>query len=385
MIYEADSTENYIIDSQDYAKLLNDLYTRMDQRGYTYQTLTAAESYQPSMVLRFIVGIGAIAACVLLLNLFIYLSNKAKYILLIIGVIAVAGAMYVIPNASKLLLSIGGGIVMPSLAAVGVNRYFQFTNSRYKNLGLKRLLLQAIVITIVLTGISFCGSLFTCSALSESNYMHEMDLYRGVKAMQLVPLGIFFISFIQIYIWEKYLCSGILSISGDDIAKRKMVRRQAWNEFLDRPVKVRGIYYGILCFIVLCILGVAGMYYLARTGHSTSIQASTIELEIRNFLEITLNRYTYSKEFLIGYPCAMLMIWSYRRNIPALPFVVGAGAVIGFTSVINTFLHIRTPFMLSLIRVFTGLVFGLVIGFILVIIAELIYRTIIKHKRTKNV
>jgi hypothetical protein len=358
----------------------------MDVRGYTYQTIEAARSYQPSAIIRFIVGVGAIAACVLLLNQFMYLSNKAKYILLIAGSIAVAVAMYVMPNTSKLLLSMGGGIVMPCLAAVGLNRYIQATNKSFKNdRPIVKLIIQALVITLVLTIVSFCGSLFASSALSESAFMLEMSLYRGVKFMQLVPIAVFLLSYIQVFVWEKYICGGIVASDGSNLLKRRTQRRKSWNALLDRPVKIRGVYYGAIALIVLCVLGVAGIYYLARTGNSTSIQASTIELEIRNLLEIVLPARPRTKEFLIGYPCAMLMIWSMRRKIPVLPIVLGTGAVIGFTSVVNTFLHIRTPFMLSVVRVLIGLAMGIVIGIVLVVIAEVIFRQILKHKRSNNV
>lgn len=41
---------------------------------------------------------------------------------------------------------------------------------------------------------------------------------------------------------------------------------------------------------------------------------------------------------------------------------------------VNTFLHIRTPFLLSLLRTGWGILFGLLIGTAVVIVAELIYR-----------
>lgn len=47
---------------------------------------------------------------------------------------------------------------------------------------------------------------------------------------------------------------------------------------------------------------------------------------------------------------------------------------IGLVSVVNTFLHIRTPFLLSLLRTGWGILFGLLIGTAVVIVAELIYR-----------
>ena len=49
---------------------------------------------------------------------------------------------------------------------------------------------------------------------------------------------------------------------------------------------------------------------------------------------------------------------------------------IGLVSVVNTFLHIRTPFLLSLLRTGWGVLFGLLIGLAAVVIAELVYRLV---------
>ena len=59
-----------------------------------------------------------------------------------------------------------------------------------------------------------------------------------------------------------------------------------------------------------------------------------------------------------------------------LPMVVGMGMSIGLVSVVNTFLHIRTPFLLSLLRTGWGVLFGLLIGLAAVVIAELVYRLV---------
>ena len=52
---------------------------------------------------------------------------------------------------------------------------------------------------------------------------------------------------------------------------------------------------------------------------------------------------------------------------------------VGLVSVVNTFLHIRTPFLLSLLRTGWGLLFGFAIGVIAVLAAELVYRLIKKN------
>lgn len=56
-----------------------------------------------------------------------------------------------------------------------------------------------------------------------------------------------------------------------------------------------------------------------------------------------------------------------------------SGAVIGLTSIVNTFLHIRTIFCLSLVRVLTGFAFGVVVAVLALLVSELIYRLIKKR------
>ena len=88
-------------------------------------------------------------------------------------------------------------------------------------------------------------------------------------------------------------------------------------------------------------------YYMYRTGNSTTTSAR--ELAFRNFLENTLIARPRTKEMIVGWPMLMLFIWSLRRRMKFLPMIFGTGMTIGLVSVVNTFLHIRTPFLLSLL------------------------------------
>ena len=67
---------------------------------------------------------------------------------------------------------------------------------------------------------------------------------------------------------------------------------------------------------------------------------------------------------------------SMQGDMKFLPMIFGTGMTIGLVSVVNTFLHIRTPFLLSLLRTGWGILFGLLIGTAVVIVAELIYRLV---------
>ena len=116
------------------------------------------------------------------------------------------------------------------------------------------------------------------------------------------------------------------------------------------------------------------VYYIYRTGNSAT--TSSAELAFRNFLENTLVIRPRTKEMIVGWPMLMLFIWSLRRRMKFLPMIFGTGMTIGLVSVVNTFLHIRTPFLLSLLRTGWGILFGLLIGTAVVIVAELIYRLV---------
>ena len=78
---------------------------------------------------------------------------------------------------------------------------------------------------------------------------------------------------------------------------------------------------------------------------SNSTTTSARELAFRNFLENTLIARPRTKEMIVGWPMLMLFIWSLRRRMKFLPMIFGTGMTIGLVSVVNTFLHIRTPFV----------------------------------------
>ena len=377
-----EETENiYITDPEAYERMIVGLLDRMEKYGYSFETLTPAADFDPGIVLRFLMGLGEAAAAVFLLSLFVKCSGKVKYLLLALGALLIAAALFVMPNTSKLLLCLAGGMVMPCIAAVGLNRWLWETDRRKgESPKTGRLIAEALIVTVCLFLISFVGSLFTSASLSESAFMLEILMYRGVKLMQLVPLMVFLISCVQIFIFERYIFK---SLPGETVLSREEQRlrhRSQWNDFLDRPVKLRGVYYGGIAVVAVLLLMLLGVYYMIRTGNMNNEMVPSMEIQIRNFLEETLAARPRTKEWLIGYPCMMLMIWAYRRRVPGLPWLFGLGAVIGFTSIVNTFLHIRTMLAVSFSRVMIGLSFGLVAGLIAVIVFEIIYRLIMKHR-----
>jgi len=134
--------------------------------------------------------------------------------------------------------------------------------------------------------------------------------------------------------------------------------------------------------IAVAAVGVLGYYYIARTGHDTSIEVSSIEMLFRNTLEEVLLARPRSKEFLFAFPAIMMMVYCSIKKFKMWSLVFGMGGVIGVTSVINTFMHIRTPLYLGFARTGYSLLFGMILGIVAILIFNGIYAVYAKYFKT---
>ncbi len=129
----------------------------------------------------------------------------------------------------------------------------------------------------------------------------------------------------------------------------------------------------------ICVFSLVLLYYLIRTGKSDLILP--IEDIIRKKLtDIFLIRPRF-KEFLIGYPCFAIFLYTslFRKN-EKIRLASGILSTILFTSVLNTFCHAFTDFSVSLIRTFNGLILGIVVSGLIILISEITIRFIINKK-----
>lgn len=71
----------------------------------------------------------------------------------------------------------------------------------------------------------------------------------------------------------------------------------------------------------------------------------------------------------MAFPMVVASIVIVRSQIKELIYPVGLIAVIGFSSIANTFSHLRTPIYLSVVRTAYSVGFGLIVGIVAAIIA----------------
>ena len=375
--WDADEKEwVYITDPAEYEKMLADLDTRLAPLGYTRGTVPAMQMEDPSMLLKVVQGIGTAALLVMLFDLFFFIGKRWRTILLVLGALGFAGLAVLKPAMFRLILSMSGGIVMPSLAAVGLCRVLMEKRRTEPQAKFGRVLGYTMGISVLTILAAFCGSLLATSALSQLSYMIEMDLYRGVKIMQLIPIGLFILAYLLVYAYEETGArDAVLAHVGPRGEKGRVKRFNAYfAQVMKTPMQLGWFVAIVVIAVAAVFLLLVFVYYIYRTGNSTTTPET--ELAFRNFLENTLIARPRTKEMLIGWPMLMLFIWSLRRGMKFLPMVFGMGMSIGLVSVVNTFLHIRTPFLLSLLRTGWGILFGLLIGLAAVVIAEGIYRLV---------
>ena len=366
----------YVTDPADYEKMLTDLDARLAPLGYMHDTVPAMELKAPSTALKVLQGFGTAALIVLLLDMFFFMDNRWRYGLLILGTLGFAGLAVLKPSLFKVLLSMSGGIVMPSLAAVSLCRVLAEKRKSEPKPAFAKLAVFTLGTAVVTILAAFCGSLLASSALSQLSYIIEIDLYRGVKLMQLIPIGLFMLGYLLVYAYEETGArEAVLAHAGRRGEKGRIKRFNAYfAELMKTPMQLGWFLAVVVIAVAAVFMLLVFVYYMYRTGNSTTASAS--ELAFRNFLENALIARPRTKEMLIGWPMLMLFIWSLRRGMKFLPMVFGMGMSIGLVSVVNTFLHIRTPFLLSLLRTGWGMLFGLLIGLAVMLLAELIYRLV---------
>ncbi len=356
MVKATDDLHVYITDPEVYRDLFDSLDQRLAAHGISRGRASAMEDYQVPSLALLAVGLGAGVGGALLPDTF--LPMKRKWTLLLSGAAAVcvAGAWKVLPNSFRLLASFASAVVFACLAAAFFLMAAKRTGQRLSpDAGLLKILPRSIAILAIAVAISLAGAMMTAAPLSSTNFMLELGIFRGVKAAQLLPLAFFCLLFVSYYgLFEK------------DREKNHLDPRDIFTAL--------GWTIPMWAVLLMAAVGLAGYYYLARTGHETGVTISDTEMIFRNDLEYLLLARPRTKEFLVAFPGIMLAVYCAVRRLPFWTALFGLAGTIGLTSVCNTFMHIRTPLYLGFVRTAYSLLLGILVGAVMIVCFELLLR-----------
>ena len=280
---ETDDEFVYITDIQQYRDSFENLEQRLAKHDISIGDVNAFEPYQVPLWAKILVAIGAGCAALMCLKAVFPIRNKWLYLLLGIGTLGVLGAYFVMPEMAELATSFAAAVMIPCLTATimihetaGIKERHDRDENVFKLIGVGIVALIGAVI------LSLAGAMMTATPISSINYILELDIFRGVKLAQLAPLAYFMLIFVMMGLY-------------------------LWTEKSKQTLEVKDVKwvlnYNIKMWMVLLalVVGAAGIIYLARTGHESSIEASSFELLARNYLEEVLYARPRTKEFLVAF------------------------------------------------------------------------------------
>jgi hypothetical protein len=367
-IREFKDLHTYVTDIDEYRTLFANLDARLAKHGFSRGDASIMPPLRVPLAVKLLIALSSAAAGILLLHLFFPLPRRFKYGLLAASAICVLGSFKVLPYLTELIASFANAFAFACLATI-------FFTARCKGFcdragggtvaagssapgvstgGLGSILLLAAATLVGAVAISVCGGILTAAPLSSVNYMLEIDIFRGVKVAQLAPIAFFAVAYLAYFGF------------GNQKRRPGQLEFHDLKEMMNTPIRVWMVLVGLV-FLA------GGVYYILRTGHEV-LEVSSIEMLARNELEELLIARPRTKEFLFAFPAVMLMVYTACRRLPFWPIVFGLCGVVGVTSVVNTFMHIRTPLYLGFARTGYSLVFGLIIGVAGILIFEALYR-----------
>jgi len=200
-----------------------------------------------------------------------------------------------------------------------------------------------LMIKEVLTGffriilVSLSGALLIAALLSDSKFMLGIEQFSGIKISYIIPLLL-----VLAIIWLKVNRGRLMILKN-----------------VKKPLLIEHV-------IIMTFFAVFLVIYISRSGNFSFLPVLSIEEKVRIFLEKTLIARPRNKEFLIGYPAlflAMSMNFLKVKEFKIPMIIIGT---VGPVTLINTFCHIHTPFLFSMLRTFNGVGLGVVLGLITV-------------------
>lgn len=201
---------------------------------------------------------------------------------------------------------------------------------------------KALALFLRTTVLSLMAVPFVIAMLNNITYSLVLEQFRGVSLLHFVPIVL---TALYVFLYR-----------GESVFKEG-------KRWLFTPITV-------LWVVALGIVGGVGLFYLSRTGNAGTLLPG--EATFRALLENTIGVRPRNKEFLMAHPLLIAGAFiAYRYRFGVYLFIIGS---IGQLSMVDTFAHIHTPVMISLIRTVLGIGLGIVVALIFVLIWTIIER-----------
>lgn len=284
----------------------------------------------------FIAALGATASFLLLLELYGWARPWMHWVAYGITFVAFWGS-YAIghDDITRRLWALGAALTFAVLAGTTLAPYFTKPAAPAGTFaGDARAGARCLFVAV---GVSLLGALFVVGLLAQTTFMLEVQQFFGVKMLLVAPPIIVLLLYL---LTPRFGHAVRLTDAG--VA----------------PVKTWQLVaiFALLTGAVLLVM---------RSGNQPDVDVSSVETHLRGSLTALLGARPRFKEFLVAFPLLVLLPALVPAHRRALGWLIVLAAGLGVADVIDTFSHIHTPLIMSVLRLFNALVVGGLIGLVL--------------------
>lgn len=342
-IYEKPVDDMSLLDTNmQYISMTKD---KLVEKGFTIDKAGSFEPFFGNRILQILMLLGVCAAGVMYISLiFPTLSDRRLYALL--GVCFIACFVCMVLGKGSLIRVAGALAAANIFPVLGMISQLDVIrrNRLVGKLKFSSLLFKSVKAIICASLISFMGAMYLSGILADVEFFLEMNIFRGIKLTFVLPLILVALAFMKRF-----------DIFGEKLLNPPNLKVQL-KRILNMNVSVK-VLAGFLVALVAAVI------FIGRSGHTAGVPVPGIELKLRAFLEQAFYARPRSKELFIGHPAFILMMMAWYRKWPsAVFFILSIIATIGQGSMVETFAHMRTPVFMSLMRGIDGVIWGCVLG-----------------------
>ncbi len=312
---------------------------------------TTFAPYRPNPLFLLLITLGTVAAGVLLISVTIPVPRRIQYMVLALFSLGLGVPLFFgTATLVRQMTAFGSAVLFPVLAMTWQLDCWRSTAPR-SGAPLWRILRDGIVGLTRTFLLALVGGAYLAAILADTGFLLEMEIFRGVKLAFVLPLLLISI----VYLTRFNLFPGV---DADD-------SRHLWAKLLhvlDYPAYIKTIMaFGAAAAVAYVFVG--------RSGHDAGVPVPEIEIKLRRFLEVSMYARPREKEFMIGHPAFLMAVMALYRNWPRFfHFAFVVAATIAQGSLVETFAHMRTPVLMSLVRGANGLILGILLGVAAVIV-----------------
>lgn len=321
----------------------------LETNGYITGKASLFTSYQEPKILTLLLILGVISGGLILLKNVFSFNKYQAYSLLFLGILFSVLLLFINQEIFLIkLMALLAALIFPTLAIISNEKYFLEGNNHKSeeikdfskhNSSFNQMIKEVLPGFFKIILITLSGAMLIAALLSNNKFMLGIEQFSGIKISYLLPLLL------------------VLAIMWLRVNKGKLMIL----ENIKKPILIEHV-------IIMFFFAVFLVIYISRSGNFSFLPVLSIEEKIRIFLEKTLIARPRNKEFLIGYPALLLAMSMNFLRIKEFKIPVIIIGTIGPVTLINTFCHIHTPFLFSMLRTFNGVWLGLVLGLIVVIV-----------------